>query len=78
MRSRLERIRDSQADQQSAVIKPAGRRRCVPASSSSPPDVLEGRIQPAKVFDRTTNPDGVLEGYRAMNDRESVKVMMEF
>lgn len=42
------------------------------------PDILEGRIQPGRVFDRVTNIDGVPEGYRAMNDRESIKVMIQF
>src|SRR5919206_334489 len=30
------------------------------------PDVLEGRIEPGNVFDRTVDLDGVPEGYRAM------------
>jgi threonine dehydrogenase-like Zn-dependent dehydrogenase len=30
------------------------------------PDILEGRIQPGRVFDRVTNLDGVPDGYRAM------------
>jgi len=42
------------------------------------PDVLEGRIDPGRVFDRTTNIDGVPDGYRAMNEREALKVMIEF
>ncbi len=42
------------------------------------PDVLEGRIEPGRVFDRTTNLDGVPDGYRAMNEREALKVMIEF
>jgi len=41
------------------------------------PDVLEGRIQPGRVFDRVTNLEGVPDGHRAMNDRESIKVMIE-
>src|SRR5689334_16481460 len=41
------------------------------------PDVMEGRIEPGRVFDRVTDLDGVPEGYRAMNDRESIKVMIE-
>ena len=41
------------------------------------PDVLEGRIQPGRVFDRVTNLDGVPDGYRAMNDREAIKVLIE-
>ena len=41
------------------------------------PDVLEGRIQPGRVFDRTVDLDGVPEGYRAMNERDSIKVMVE-
>lgn len=42
------------------------------------PDVLEGRIEPGRVFDRVTDIDGVPDGYRAMNDRESIKVMIGF
>ena len=42
------------------------------------PDVLEGRIQPGRVFDRETGLDGVPDGYRAMNDREAIKVMIDF
>jgi threonine dehydrogenase-like Zn-dependent dehydrogenase len=41
------------------------------------PDVLEGRIDPGRVFDRTTGLDGVPDGYRAMDDRESIKVLIE-
>jgi hypothetical protein len=42
------------------------------------PDVLEGRIQPGRVFDRVTDLDGVPDGYRAMNERKSIKVMIKF
>lgn len=42
------------------------------------PDVLEGRIEPGLVFDRVTNIDGVPNGYHAMNEREAIKVMIEF
>ena len=41
------------------------------------PDVLEGRIEPGRVFDRTVDLDGVPDGYRAMNDREAIKVMVK-
>jgi threonine dehydrogenase-like Zn-dependent dehydrogenase len=41
------------------------------------PDIVEGRINPGRVFDRTMNLDGVPDGYRAMNDRESIKVLIE-
>jgi threonine dehydrogenase-like Zn-dependent dehydrogenase len=41
------------------------------------PDVLEGRIEPGKVFDRDVGLDGVPDGYRAMAERESIKVMIE-
>ena len=41
------------------------------------PDILEGRIEPGRVFDRVTNLDGVPDGYRAMNDREAIKVLIE-
>jgi len=30
------------------------------------------------VFDRVTDLDGVPDGYRAMNDREAIKVVVEF
>lgn len=42
------------------------------------PDVLEGRITPGLVFDRVTSIDGVPDGYRAMNAREAIKVMIQF
>jgi threonine dehydrogenase-like Zn-dependent dehydrogenase len=41
------------------------------------PDVLEGRIDPGRVFDRTVTLDGVPDGYRAMHERESIKVMVK-
>jgi threonine dehydrogenase-like Zn-dependent dehydrogenase len=41
------------------------------------PDVLEGRIEPGKVLDRTVGLDGVPDGYRAMADRESIKVLVQ-
>ena len=45
------------------------------------PDVLEGKIEPGRVFDLTIRLDEVPDGYRAtnyraMNDREAVKVMV--
>jgi len=42
------------------------------------PEVLEGRIEPGRVFDRITTIDGVPDGYRAMNEREAIKVMIKF
>ena len=40
------------------------------------PDILAGNIEPGRVFDRTVGLDGVPDGYRAMNDREAIKVMV--
>lgn len=40
------------------------------------PDVLEGRIEPGRVFDRTVGLGGVPEGYRAMAGRQSLKVLI--
>jgi threonine dehydrogenase-like Zn-dependent dehydrogenase len=37
------------------------------------PDVLEGRIEPGRVFDRTGSIEDVPSGYRAMHDREVLK-----
>jgi threonine dehydrogenase-like Zn-dependent dehydrogenase len=41
------------------------------------PDVLEGRIEPGRVFDRVVRLDEVPDGYRAMNDRQAIKVLIE-
>lgn len=41
------------------------------------PDVLAGRVEPGKVFDRTVDMDGVPAGYRAMADREALKVLIQ-
>jgi threonine dehydrogenase-like Zn-dependent dehydrogenase len=40
------------------------------------PDVLDGTIEPGRVFDLTVGLDGVPDGYRAMADRESIKVLV--
>lgn len=42
------------------------------------PDVLEGRIQPGRVFDRVSGLDDVPAGYRAMSDRQALKVQVVF
>jgi threonine dehydrogenase-like Zn-dependent dehydrogenase len=41
------------------------------------PDVLAGKIEPGRVFDQTVGLDGVPNGYRSMNDREAIKVMVK-
>jgi threonine dehydrogenase-like Zn-dependent dehydrogenase len=41
------------------------------------PDVLEGRIEPGRVFDRTVGLDQVPDGYRAMANREALKVLIQ-
>jgi threonine dehydrogenase-like Zn-dependent dehydrogenase len=40
------------------------------------PDVLDGTIQPGRVFDRAVGLDDTPEAYRAMNDREALKVLV--
>jgi threonine dehydrogenase-like Zn-dependent dehydrogenase len=40
------------------------------------PEVLDGVIEPGRVFDRTVDLDGVPDGYRAMNDRGALKVLI--
>ncbi len=42
------------------------------------PDVLEGRIEPGRVFDWVARLEDVPDGYRAMNEREAIKVLIEF
>src|SRR3989440_801146 len=41
------------------------------------PDILDGRIEPGRVFDRVVGLDEVPNGYRAMDEREAIKVMVE-
>jgi threonine dehydrogenase-like Zn-dependent dehydrogenase len=40
------------------------------------PDVLDGTVDPGKVFDRTVSLDEVPDGYRAMDRREAIKVLI--
>jgi threonine dehydrogenase-like Zn-dependent dehydrogenase len=40
------------------------------------PDILDGTISPGKVFDATTDLDGVPAGYKAMDERSSLKVLV--
>ncbi|MFZ1768462.1 MAG: zinc-dependent alcohol dehydrogenase family protein [Caldilinea sp.] len=42
------------------------------------PDVLAGRIEPGRVFDVVIPLDTVAEGYRAMDERKAIKVMIKF
>jgi len=41
------------------------------------PDILDGRIEPGRVFDRIGSLDEVPDGYRAMDEREAIKVMVK-
>ena len=38
-------------------------------------DVLDGSIEPGKLFDRTVDLDGDPDGYPAMADREALKML---
>jgi len=40
------------------------------------PEVLDGRLEPGKVFDRTVSLDGVPAAYQAMDARDALKVMV--
>ena len=40
------------------------------------PDVLEGRIDPGRVFDFQTDLDGIAEGYAAMDERRAIKSLV--
>jgi hypothetical protein len=42
------------------------------------PDVLEGRIEPGRVFDRTGSIEDAPDGYRAMNERDVLKFQITF
>jgi threonine dehydrogenase-like Zn-dependent dehydrogenase len=41
------------------------------------PDILDGSIDPGKVFDLTTDINGVPDGYRAMDQRTSLKTLIK-
>jgi threonine dehydrogenase-like Zn-dependent dehydrogenase len=41
------------------------------------PEVLDGTLDPGPVFDRTVTLDQVPDGYRAMNDRAALKVLIQ-
>jgi threonine dehydrogenase-like Zn-dependent dehydrogenase len=40
------------------------------------PDVLDGAVEPGRVFDRTVGLQDVPDGYRAMAAREALKVLI--
>lgn len=40
------------------------------------PDILDGRVDPGRVFDRTIGLSDVPDGYRAMADRKALKVLI--
>jgi threonine dehydrogenase-like Zn-dependent dehydrogenase len=40
------------------------------------PDILDGKLQPGRVFDRTIALDETPDGYRAMASREALKVLI--
>jgi alcohol dehydrogenase len=40
-------------------------------------DVLQGTLDPSPIFTETVDLDGVPEGYRMMDEREAVKVMVK-
>ena len=41
------------------------------------PPILDGTIEPGKVFDAVTDLDGVPGGYRDMADRKALKVLIQ-
>ncbi len=41
------------------------------------PDVLDGTVDPGRVFDRTVELNDVADGYRAMADRTALKVVVQ-
>jgi threonine dehydrogenase-like Zn-dependent dehydrogenase len=41
------------------------------------PEILDGTLEPGRVFDRTVSLEQVPDGYRAMNDRTALKVLIQ-
>jgi len=51
-----------------------------PAASYIPkllPDVLSGKLDASGVFDKTINLEQIIEGYRAMDERKAIKVLIK-
>jgi alcohol dehydrogenase len=40
-------------------------------------DILKGRINPGRVFDFTTDLDGIVEAYAAMDERRAIKSLVK-
>ena len=40
------------------------------------PDILDGTVEPGRVFDRSVGLEEVPDGYKAMAERESLKVLI--
>ena len=51
--------------------------QCARTSTNCSPTSWRAESQPGRVFDRIIGLDDVPDGYRAMNDRESIKVMVK-
>ena len=51
--------------------------RSAPYIKALLPDVLGGKIEPGRVFDRIIGLDEVPDSYRAMNERRAIKVMVK-
>ena len=41
------------------------------------PDILNGTIEPGKVFDITTDMEGIAQGYKDMDEGKSLKVLIK-
>ena len=41
------------------------------------PDILDGTLEPGRVFDRTIGLDEVPDGYKAMAGRKALKVLIQ-
>jgi threonine dehydrogenase-like Zn-dependent dehydrogenase len=40
------------------------------------PEILDGTLEPGRVFDLTVTLEDVPEGYRAMDDRDAIKSLI--
>ena len=41
------------------------------------PEILDGTLEPGRVFDQTVGIEGIPDGYKAMDDREAIKVLVK-
>jgi len=77
---RVEQVADAGLSEPTDALVTSVRRACTPRAATAAcgaTRTMVHRPQPGRVFDSTIGIDEVPEGYRAMNDRETIKAMVK-